>query len=448
MLLAFLQRTARRSLFIVIMAVVVLTQAPFSGTVNALSLEQRKLFNDEIFYFNHEVGTSCTGGTGAAGGLDAFLQALALQESGGNPTAHSPISSASGKYQYLTGTWRSVGSTYYPPALQYSAAFTAPESMQDALVKIEYTKKSQDLGGDPFKMAISHFYPAANDNPTYLDKYIGGNTVTPRQYAESVVRKMQSGAAQHIPLLYAQAPEFQTYYQVVASGGASASGTANSGTDTSVQAFTNSGSGASGCVSGGTSGSCAGGKVVLSVPEGGAGVNVCYFSQSDDALETSDFNWPACGCEPTSTLMIRATYENNPSLSSREVLSSLREVNAVADDNCSGAFPSTWMSKYFTPRGYTVQKVLDRSEGPVTDATLTKVKELLGQGYVMMAHTENTISSNPNGTRTDGHYLLVHAVDAEGNFYVANPGASADNGKAVSPERMKTWLNEFYAVKK
>jgi surface antigen len=147
----------------------------------------------------------------SVGDLDAFLKALAKQESGGNPTAANPGSSARGKYQYITGTWQARKSLY-PPSGAYSTADKAPEAVQDAVAYIEYAQKWKEFNGDLFKLAVSHFYPAANSDPSLLDQHIGpSSNPTPREYANSVVEKIKNGYGSDIPLHYKDAPEFQKY---------------------------------------------------------------------------------------------------------------------------------------------------------------------------------------------------------------------------------------------
>jgi hypothetical protein len=57
-------------------------------------------------------------------GASSLLEAIALCESGGDPTAVSPSGRYRGKYQFDRATWRSVGGSGDPAA--------APESEQDA----------------------------------------------------------------------------------------------------------------------------------------------------------------------------------------------------------------------------------------------------------------------------------------------------------------------------
>lgn len=164
-------------------------------------------------------GNNVCGGTASGGDtLTRFLQALAKQESGGNIDAVSGTG-AKGKYQYIDSTWRSHADKYYPPAAKYSNALDAPEEIQDALAYIEYSAKFKSFNGDLFKLAISHFYPAANNNPSLLDIVPPGNVVTPRQYAQQFIQKVNSGAGKEIPIKASEAPDFQKYLTEKGGGG-------------------------------------------------------------------------------------------------------------------------------------------------------------------------------------------------------------------------------------
>lgn len=173
-----------------------------------------------------EQGTAqcCSAGSvGSSSDLDKFLKVLAFQESGGNPNQPGSAGQARGKYQYIDSTWASSTSTYYPPAGKYSQAHLAPESMQDAVVYLEYAKKFKDLNNDIFKLAVSHFLPAANSEPWRLDVVPDKNEITPREYANKLINTMKSpGGWERIPLKYTEAPEFATWAAKVsadASGG-------------------------------------------------------------------------------------------------------------------------------------------------------------------------------------------------------------------------------------
>lgn len=239
-----------------------------------------------IFYYNpDDTGATCPSSptTVQAGSLDAFLQALAKQESGGNPKAANPGSSARGKYQYLTDTWR-ARYTLYPPAKSYSTADQAPEAVQDAVAYIEYAQKWKQFDGSIFKLAISHFYPAANSDESLLDQHIGtASNPTPRQYADSVVEKVNNGFGSEIPLKYSEAPDFQKYLSA-ATGGAS-----DFSNPTAVPATTGSG----GCAS------TAGGGGVLGeggLTEAQAKTFVMNYgaNKGGDSAKYAGALWPFC----------------------------------------------------------------------------------------------------------------------------------------------------------
>lgn len=149
---------------------------------------------------------------GLGGDVDKFLKVLAFQESGGDPNQPGSSGGARGKYQYIDSTWKSSADSYYKPALKYPTANQAPESVQDAVAFLEYTKKFKDLNNDLFKLAVSHFYPAANSNPGLLDQKPPSNVITPRQYAQKLIGTIKTnGKWQDIPLKYTDAPEFDKY---------------------------------------------------------------------------------------------------------------------------------------------------------------------------------------------------------------------------------------------
>jgi N-acetylmuramoyl-L-alanine amidase len=213
---------------------------------------QAQLFDTGVNYFNLKEACDSTSTSGASvitGDLDRYLQVLAYQESSGNPTVGNP-SGASGKYQYINSTWQSSGATYYPPANAYATASSAPEPVQDAVAYLEYTAKFKALNGDIFKLAVSHFYPKANDDPSFLDIVPPENVDTPRQYAEGIINKLKTaGPWDQIQLHYKDAPEFATY---LAKGGGAYTGSsaAAAGTTTAAAASTSATTSATGTATG------------------------------------------------------------------------------------------------------------------------------------------------------------------------------------------------------
>ncbi len=195
---------------VVMLAMLVIPTAPAIG----LSPDQRKLFDSGVYYFDAQPSAVCNDIGIANGSIDRFLQVLAYQESSGNPTAKSGASSASGKYQYIDSTWRARASLY-GPAGNYARAADAPEAVQDAVAYIEYTQKFRSMNNDLFKLAVSHFLPAAITNESLLDIIPGRNTITPRQYAEKLIESISNGVGSDITLSYHNAPEFSIWIEKV-----------------------------------------------------------------------------------------------------------------------------------------------------------------------------------------------------------------------------------------
>lgn len=71
-------------------------------------------------------GITTAASASAATGDTGILTRIKACESGGSYSAQNPTSSASGAYQFLTSTWRSL-----PAAAGYSTAASAPAAVQD-----------------------------------------------------------------------------------------------------------------------------------------------------------------------------------------------------------------------------------------------------------------------------------------------------------------------------
>ena len=159
-------------------------------------------------------GQSSSPGDSSASSTDVykFLQALAYQENGGATTGSSGTG-AQGKFQYKNDTWQSSAKSYYPPAVKYPTANDAPEAVQDAVTYIEYAVKFKQFNNDLTKIAVSHFYPVANTDPSKMDVTPPDNVITPRQYAKSVIKHMQNDDGKSIQLKQESAPEFKKWYE-------------------------------------------------------------------------------------------------------------------------------------------------------------------------------------------------------------------------------------------
>ncbi len=114
--------------------------------------------------------------------LDEILSALKGLESGGNYTARSKVSSASGAYQWIRSTWNGYGG--------YAEAWQAPPAVQERRAREDMARKLKSYGGDVRKAIMSWFYPAAVGNAKVANSIIGNNTITPNQYVEKVMRRL------------------------------------------------------------------------------------------------------------------------------------------------------------------------------------------------------------------------------------------------------------------
>jgi N-acetylmuramoyl-L-alanine amidase len=228
-----------------------------SSSVSAQQLTQEEL--QALSEYPSWVSSSCdiTNATSfdANGIVDKFLQALSYQENGGKVLGTSGTG-AQGKFQYIDSTWQSSAKSYYPPAEQYTSANSAPEPVQDAVAYLEYTAKFKEFKGDLFKIAVSHFYPIANTNTSLLDVRPPGNIVTPRQYANSLIKHIKNDDGKNIELKYAQAPDFAKW--LAKGGGPSGDAPSVSESDTSSASL-----GACGCSSEQTANAANGDTIVI-----------------------------------------------------------------------------------------------------------------------------------------------------------------------------------------
>ncbi|HSX48131.1 MAG TPA: hypothetical protein VLF41_01335 [Candidatus Nanoarchaeia archaeon] len=210
----------------------------------ALTADERHSINyDSVWYQPGRAGCNSNATTISGGSLVRFLQTLAFKESGGNPTAQAKTSDASGKYQYLNSTWVAHSRQYYLPGANYPRAMLAPETTQDAVAYLEYSDKFKIFGGDLFKMAVSHYLPAALSNPSLMDTIPSGNVITPRQYGNSFVQSINKGDGANIPINPLPAPDFATYAQKLGAPLPTA-------TDNSATVNTTSGCASNGAVAG------------------------------------------------------------------------------------------------------------------------------------------------------------------------------------------------------
>ena len=111
------------------------------------------------------------------GDLQRVLATIRALESGGDYSAQSRSSSASGAYQFIDGSWANYGG--------YSRAWLAPPHVQDAKAA-EYAsailqRHHGDVSTVPVTWYIGHLPPTGSPEWDTVPT-IGANTLTPRQY--------------------------------------------------------------------------------------------------------------------------------------------------------------------------------------------------------------------------------------------------------------------------
>lgn len=121
-------------------------------------------------------GGTSAGGAVAAGPMEHILKTIRTLESGGNYSARSKYSTASGAYQFTNGTWHNYGG--------YPTAANAPAAVQDA-------RAAQDVRGflqaykNDLRAVPGNWYSPAVYRSGQWDQPMGkGNPLTMRKYID------------------------------------------------------------------------------------------------------------------------------------------------------------------------------------------------------------------------------------------------------------------------
>lgn len=104
----------------------------------------------------------------------ALLNLIVSRESGGNPTAQNPGSSASGLPQFILGTWQTFGAWAGVNLTQYPTAKSAPAAVQLAVALLLL----REVGPNSTESwAASGPYPTFKEVEAMLTA-VGNNAVT------------------------------------------------------------------------------------------------------------------------------------------------------------------------------------------------------------------------------------------------------------------------------
>lgn len=118
--------------------------------------------------------------------IEKILATIRTRESGGNYGAQNPESTASGAYQFIDGTWRSL-TEKYGIGTEYRKAKFAPPEIQDAVAAKYVEEILARAGGDVTKVPLEWFtgniqgqsdhaspQEVANYQRAWMDTYTGG----------------------------------------------------------------------------------------------------------------------------------------------------------------------------------------------------------------------------------------------------------------------------------
>lgn len=117
---------------------------------------------------------------GANGDVEKILSTIRMRESGGDYNIQSKSSSASGAYQFVDGTWRSL-TKKFNVGTEYSRAYMAPPEVQDEVARRYANDILRRSGGDVSKVPLEWY--TGNINGVMSAKALAANNgLTPQEY--------------------------------------------------------------------------------------------------------------------------------------------------------------------------------------------------------------------------------------------------------------------------
>jgi hypothetical protein len=401
---------------------------PASSTV-ALSQDQLNIFDSGINYYDLNSGSQACSTSGLAGSssVKLLMEAIAMHESGGDPKAQNPGTSASGKYQIFDSTWQGLAKRYYPPAQQFARAYEAPEYVQDAVVYLAFGYQAIKQY-NAFQIAVGWYggSPIINQIPKLFNTVPAGNTQSYGQYGNEIVDFMLAGKAEdsiatkygdsprygNTPLSKIQinpesAPDFNTYLtklgkavpelRVVeySSNGQPIDSTAPSAVGQAVAAPV------AGC----------------GTPAG----NFVFYTQNDPQwanhlIYTGNVCGGApddigcAGCGPTSVAMVVASLADS-SVTPVDTGDYMTKVHGYSADGAT----VDGLTKALEHWGLKTQQL-----GTSFDAAISVIKN--GGLVIAGGHISSPYSA-------DGHVVVLRGLDSSGNFLIGNPAPWLQNSQ-------------------
>lgn len=372
------------------------------------------LTRNSIPFWAPFVGSSCSADPASVSGtssIDRLLQTIALRESGGDPKAENPSGSASGKYQYVDGTWQSR-KTIYPPAGDYSHASNAPESIQDAVAYIEYSQKLKDNNGNLENTIISHYLGhVPTSDAEWNSVPAGGNSLTPRQYVDGFMAAYNSNEGSNISLHYTEAPDFAKY----------ASGKTTSTTSTPS---------ATTATCGGASGD--GGYTDVN------GIKMYYQYKEPWASQRYGIGTiEECGCGPTSLAIAVSTLTGNDITPKAMADWFVDNGGQVGNGSCASNW--IWESKsalFTSTYGVTIEPIGNSADS---------IKSALGGGGALVI-----MSQDQRGMFTSGGHIMLARGVAGNNILVADPNNEEYTNRegGFTNQQIEAGLRAAWVIKK
>ena len=127
------------------------------------------------------------------GDVDKFLKGVkGVESSGGNYSARNPLSSASGAYQFIDSTWKSL-TKKYGIGQEFGNAKSAPKEIQDSVAQKYASELLQQYGGDMGK-AANVWYTGNPQGKMTAEGLAANKGFTSEQYQDRFNRSLGGGA--------------------------------------------------------------------------------------------------------------------------------------------------------------------------------------------------------------------------------------------------------------